>query len=197
MRVANTNPQRLVLHASLRAIDPPIWRRMAVAEDLKLSQLHAVIQAAFGWEDCHLHEFQFGIERFGRPDFDEGFPADGPRMGDERKVTLAKALVAKREFTYWYDFGDDWWHDFVVEGREPMPDGAPRAELLAGERAGPPEDCGGPFRYPDLLVALRDRKHPEHAELKEWVGDFDPERFDLAKSALAVARAVAARKRSR
>ncbi len=195
--MTTAKPQLLVLRATLRAIDPPIRRRLAVAEDLKLSQLHAVIQAAFGWEDCHLHEFEFGPERFGRPDYDEGFPADGRQMRDERKVTLADALAAQREFSYWYDFGDDWWHDVVLEAREPMPAGAPRAELRAGERSGPPEDCGGPFSYPDLLVALRDRKHPEYDRLKEWVGDFDPERFDLAKSARAVARAVAARKRSR
>lgn len=49
---------RLLLKVTLRNIEPPIWRRIAVAEDVTLAQLHRVIQEAFGWEDCHLHEFE-------------------------------------------------------------------------------------------------------------------------------------------
>jgi hypothetical protein len=44
---------------------------------------------------------------------------------------------------------------------------------------------------------LRDREHPEHAELKEWAGDFDPEHFDLGQTARAVARVVVSRTRVR
>jgi hypothetical protein len=61
--MATISSELMVLRATLRAIDPPIWRHLAVASDIKLSQLHAIMQAAFGWEDCHLHEFQFGRER--------------------------------------------------------------------------------------------------------------------------------------
>ena len=40
----------------------------------------------------------------------------------------------------------------------------------------PPEDCGGPWGYADLLEAINDPKHERHAELTEWVGDdFDPD----------------------
>lgn len=45
----------------------------------------------------------------------------------------------------------------------------------------PPEDCGGPYGYVELLAALAYPAHPQHRELTEWVGgDFDPERFDAA-----------------
>jgi hypothetical protein len=162
---------------------------------LTLAQLHRVIQKAFGWEDCHLHEFHVGGERFGRPDYDEDFPSDRPPLRDERKTSLTKALGARREFSYWYDFGDDWWHDIVVEVREARRVNVARVTLLAGEYACPPEDCGGPHGYAELLSALSDPKHPEHAEMREWAGDFDPQRFDLAKAARAVARAIAPKRR--
>ena len=91
-----------------------------MAEDLTLAQLHRVIQGAFGWEDYHLHEFEIGSAKFGRPDYDEGkFDSDSP-MRDERKCKFGSAIAAHRTFTYWYDFGDDWLHDVVVEGQKSM-----------------------------------------------------------------------------
>lgn len=39
----------------------------------------------------------------------------------------------------------------------------------------PPEDCGGPWGYAELLEAIKDPAHESHAELTEWIGDdFDP-----------------------
>jgi len=39
---------------------PAVWRRLELASDLMLSEVHAVLQAAFGWEDYHLHRFALG-----------------------------------------------------------------------------------------------------------------------------------------
>lgn len=191
--IADYGLRRLLLRITLRDVDPPVWRRVAVAEDLTLAQLHRVIQRAFGWQDCHLHEFEIAGHRFGRPDFGGGFPDSAPRVVDERKVVLGDILGARRSFRYWYDFGDDWWHDVVVEGREPAAQDAPRATLLAGENACPPEDCGGPPGYAELLAVLGDPKHPEHTETREWAGDFDPRRFDLGAATRRVAAVVRTR----
>ncbi|MGI8647848.1 MAG: IS1096 element passenger TnpR family protein [Mycobacteriales bacterium] len=44
----------------------------------------------------------------------------------------------------------------------------------------PPEDCGGVPGYYELLEALSDPGHEQHAELTEWVGgSFDPELCDI------------------
>ena len=51
---------------------------------------------------------------------------------------------------------------------------------IAGKRACPPEDCGGPWGYGDFLEAIRNPRHERHGELLEWVGgEFDPEAFDI------------------
>ena len=43
----------------------------------------------------------------------------------------------------------------------------------------PPEDCGGPWGYAELLDAIKYPKYERHAELTEWIGvDFDPDAVD-------------------
>jgi len=88
-----------------------------------------------------------------------------------------------------FGLGDCWIHNFAVEHIEEVPACSrslrPRCragiECLNGARSGPPEDGGGPAGYADLLAALADSHHPQHAEMREWIGgDFDPERFVLA-----------------
>jgi len=52
-----------------------------------------------------------------------------------------------------------------------------RQMCLAGQRNCPPEDCGGSTGFSELLKALQDSTHPEHDDIREWVGDFVPEFF--------------------
>jgi hypothetical protein len=57
-----------------------------------------------------------------------------------------------------------------------------------GKRHCPPEDCGGPWGYAELLDALADPAHPEYADRRAWVDeDFDPEAFDVADADMDVA----------
>lgn len=48
------------LKITLADTEPPIWRRVEVPAEMTLKDLHAVIQAAMGWEDDHLHQFHLG-----------------------------------------------------------------------------------------------------------------------------------------
>lgn len=61
-------------------IEPPIWRRLQVPAAIKLPKLHLVLQAAFGWENRHLHEFVIGRKRYGPP-VNEEYPVEGARCG--------------------------------------------------------------------------------------------------------------------
>jgi len=164
----------------LLGTDPPIWRRLRVPANLTLETLHDVLQLAMGWEDCHMHDFRIGQQRFGTPDpMEREF--GGPRTACERTARLFQVLGrAGIKAVYTYDFGDSWEHKIVVEKRlTPEPGGA-YPVCLAGERHGPPEDCGGIPGFYNLLEAISDPWHEQHEELLDWLGDgFDPEAFSV------------------
>ncbi len=172
------------LRISLKEHTPTIWRRLVVPGEIKLSKLHSIFQAAMGWEDYHLHLFTIEDRSFGEPD--EEF--DGEDI-DEDSVLLSGLVQAPMRFTYLYDFGDDWRHEVVVEAIEPVPLILKAAVCLDGQRACPPEDCGGPGGFRHLLEALSDPTHVDHLDLVQWVGDaFDPEAFSVAGTNAALQR---------
>lgn len=116
------------------------------------------------------------MERYGIPDPEFSF---GSPISDERRVTLDAIAKAATSFTYTYDFGDDWRHDVTVEKVLPAEDTITVPACIDGRRACPPEDCGGPWGYEQLLAILADPNHPEHESWREWIdGPFDPNRFD-------------------
>lgn len=57
---ARTAEQAIQFKVQLRYIRPPIWRRVVLADNATLGDLHAVIQTAMGWYNCHLHSFRIG-----------------------------------------------------------------------------------------------------------------------------------------
>jgi hypothetical protein len=76
--------------------------------------------------------------------------------------------------------GDSWEHGVVLEKRLPADPGTAYPVCTGGERACPPEDCGGIPGFYDLLDALGDPKHEQHEELQAWVGnDYDPGAFSI------------------
>jgi hypothetical protein len=173
-------PEVYQIKVTLLGTDPPIWRRLLVPADLNLEQLHDVLQLAMGWEDCHMHEFRIGQQRFGKPDpMERAF--GGPRTASGRTARLCSVLtrVGARAI-YTYDFGDSWEHQIVVEKRLAPEPGNSYPACLTGERHGPPEDCGGIPGFYNLLEAIRDPEHEEHEEMLDWVGgSFDPDAFSV------------------
>lgn len=175
--VATATPPRhktYRIKVSVAGSEPMIWRRLSLPGDTTLDVLHRVVQIAFGWEDCHLHEFEAKGRRYADTTHQ---PVEG--ASDERAATLAGLAPRKgSRLRYTYDFGDDWVHDIVVEAIEPAR-GEPTVVCLDAERAGPPEDSGGVWGYLDLLEAVADPDHPEHEDRLEWLGEsFDPGAVD-------------------
>jgi hypothetical protein len=166
------------LKITLAEVEPPIWRRIRARGDLRLDRLHTVFQRAMGWQSAHLHEWIVGGRRYGEPEPDEPHY----EVQEESRLTLREAApIEGARFEYLYDLGDNWTHEVVVEKIGPPDPAFLSPECLAGERACPPEDCGGAGGYDNFLEAIRDRRHPEHEDLLAWVGGrFDPEALDLA-----------------
>jgi hypothetical protein len=167
------------LKITLHDIKPPIWRRALVPGDFTLYKLHQVIQAVFGWAGYHLYEFEIGRVSYGEPDPDGMLEAK-----NAKRYRLGQMVGGEgAKFRYTYDFGDNWEHDILVEKVAPPEPGVKYPRCVAGKRACPPDDCGGPWGYPDLLAAISDPEHPEHDEMLEWVGgEFDPEAFEVTKA---------------
>jgi hypothetical protein len=137
-----------------------VVRVVDVPSSTTLAELHELLQAALGWTDSHLHEFVVGEQRYGVPD-DGGFDDDvEPPVRDEAGARL-KDLGAR--FVYSYDFGDGWIHDVEVLGR-----GGDQPGCVYGEGMCPPEDCGGPSGYAEMLEVLADPAHDEHDSIRQW-----------------------------
>ena len=177
-------PQMKTVHrlkVTPRQVRPPVWRRIEVSSNMKLSDLADVLEAAMGWLGCHLHSFEADGMLYETP---AGESLGFRRPRDERKARLGEVLPGVKSKMRWdYDFGDGWQHDVVVEAIEPARAGVTYPVCLTGKRACPSEDCGGPWGYSNLLTALSDPSHEEHEELTEWVGeDFDPAHFDAGEA---------------
>ena len=70
----------------------------------------------------------------------------------------------------------------------PSPVYSPTWYLLCieGERACPPEDVGGVWRYAEFLEALADPDHEQHDDYLEWARSFKSEEFDAEKATKAM-----------
>jgi hypothetical protein len=86
------------LKATIVGTKPPVWRRVLVEEAASLQDLHFVLQGAFGWYDCHLHEFEidnvrYGTHLHGRPRRDLVVPL---RVGPSGAATREPGRTRRR-----------------------------------------------------------------------------------------------------
>jgi len=168
------------LRIALKNCQPTVERTLTVRADITFGELHHFIQAVMGWENTHLHEFKVGKKRVGMEPEDDFFADEEMLVEDE--VRLFELLAeCKGKFVYWYDFGDDWMHD--IKAKVLPPAKAQGLELpccTAGSGACPPEDCGGPWGYAEMLETLRSGSSQRKKEIRSWLGgSIDPEVFDL------------------
>jgi len=171
-----------ILRIELEEIEPRIWRRVALRTASSLLALHQVIQAAMGWLDVHLWEFEIDGVVYGVPD------PDGddwePELRRASSLKLA-AVIGKGigEFPYTYDMGDNWHHRIVVERIAPAEPGRLYPELLDGQRRGPPEDCGSVPGYYRFIKAIsgpdKGKGSRQKSEALAWYGGpYDPDDID-------------------
>ena len=158
----------------VKYIEPLIWRRVAVRTSMNLMALHKVIQAAMGWLDYHLWEFDVDDRKYGMPDPDRPHVKNGATT--QVATILASGMTA---FEYVYDLGDNWEHQIIVEGLNAAETGAMYPRFLGGERRCPPEDCGGPPGYFDFIENIARKNSKKAKEALEWYGGpYDPDDID-------------------
>ncbi len=166
---------------SLVGIEPPIWRRILVPSNYSFWDLHVAIQDAMGWLDYHFHVFQIvnpatnKLEEIGIPDEDgelDILPGWEFWIADYFSSESVRA-------EYEYDLGDGWGHEVILEEILVQDSASDDPKCIAGERACPPEDCGGIGGYQDFLDAIFDPDPQTRQEMLTWAGgSFDPDQFD-------------------
>ena len=168
---------------TLHGIKPLIWRRIQVPASYTFWDLHVAIQDAMGWTDTHLHEYRLKNPKTGRK-INIGIPDEdfGSKVSLGWKKKISDFFTQQNpEAEYMYDFGDNWRHIVALEGILPRQEGVTYPRCIGGERACPPEDCGGSHGYEDFLDIIKDINHDEHDSMLEWVGgEFHPEQFDCS-----------------
>src|SRR5436190_3730908 len=107
--------------------NPVISRTIKIRGEQTLKELHHAIFDAFGrWEE-HMYEFQFGkgpmdpkARRYVLPSaFESESGEKNPPAGRVDQTTIESlGLKVGDRFGYWFDFGDDWWHQINVEAVE-------------------------------------------------------------------------------
>ncbi len=99
--------------------NPVVSRTIEICGDQTLEDLHHAIFEAFDREDEHMYEFQIGgkgpndpqARRYGLSTPLEGKRKPAGLKGDVTRTTLDTLKLKQDEaFGYWFDFGDDWWH---------------------------------------------------------------------------------------
>ncbi|WP_323866591.1 plasmid pRiA4b ORF-3 family protein [Xenorhabdus szentirmaii] len=159
--------QGLVIKVSLAGANPPVWRRIRISNQISLSELHDVIQAAMGWRDAHLFRFEVGEMEIPEEHYDH--------------LSIGVFLrEAEDGLGYQYDFGDDWFHQVTVEKVLEKP--VKRLEVTAGNGLCPLEDSGGIQSWNDLIKRWKKKAlTEEEAARLDWFGfnpDEQPEPFD-------------------
>lgn len=168
---------------ALKGVEPPIWRRIQVPETYTFWDLHVAIQDSMGWRDSHLHEFRIRnpltglMEAVGIPG--EEFEGDAEvHAGWERQIS-DYFRGAGDTAEYVYDLGDNWQHMLEFEEILPPESGVEYPLCIGGERACPPEDCGGVEGFHEFLEAALVLGHERRRETLAWPGgEFDVRKFD-------------------
>ncbi len=189
-----------ILRVELVDIEPLIWRRVAVRTTTNLQTLHRIIQAAMGWLDYHLWEFEADDVRYGVPNPEDA--AWGRVVHRASATKLAKLLKDRpAAFGYTYDMGDNWEHRVIVERLQAADPDTLYPVFLGGERRCPPEDCGSVPGYYDFLDAISEpdkgKGSRKKREMLTWYGrPYDPDSIDEEQVRAAIAQiAKAARPR--
>ncbi|MGP9723929.1 plasmid pRiA4b ORF-3 family protein [Corynebacterium sp. AOP40-9SA-29] len=164
--------------------DPSIWREIEVRSDVRLSRLHDVIQAAFLWQDYHLHRFSLGGDDFDPTaelflcPFDVNEPEPCIAGTPARDVRIDETVQRPGDVLhYLYDYGDNWDLTITLTSvgaqTQAQAQDAPAVAFVAGERAAPPEDCGSRRTAEELAGVLLNLEDVGEEKIRDRVAGVD------------------------
>lgn len=147
--------------------------------------MHHIIQTVMGWGNRHLYEFSINNLRFTDSRLmDEDF-------GDvtDVKTVLLEDVFPKTGATaiYLYDLGDGWKHQLELIEINNAPQNELLPSFVSGQNTCPPEDCGGVYRYREIIEILADPSHEEFESIVEWLG---PKFIPIAFNRLAIEKGL-------
>lgn len=125
------------------AENPEVSRTIKIKGSNTLKDLHNILFSAFDREENHMYEFQIGGQGPNDPSatrYGIKIPSESTPVNDVAKAKMATLGLSKGDaFGYWFDFGDDWWHQVnVMEIKEKAPKGKyPKVTARIG--ASPPQ----------------------------------------------------------
>lgn len=128
--------------------NPVISRTIEIRGDQTLEDLHHIIFKAFDREDEHMYEFQLGgkgpndpnAKRYGLPGAFEEMIGEVEIAGDVTETSLdSLKLKVGAIFGYWFDFGDDWWHQINVLSIEEKTSSGDYPKVIERIGASPPQ----------------------------------------------------------
>jgi hypothetical protein len=146
--------------------------------------LHVAIQNAMGWTDSHLHAYEIQGKRKVR--IESPYAVEDLHekpYGFTPETMLDKFFKKEKDSAiYDYDFGDGWRHEVLLEDIQLKKAGIKYPVCLDGQRACPPEDCGGLGGYADCVKAATSKVIPDEDDdelrgLLTWLGGWNPEKF--------------------
>lgn len=163
-----------------------VWRRIQVPESYTFYDLHVAIQDSMGWLDCHLHDFEIPDMVDNQRPLRIECPFEPPDYHEKGQTVLYTTEIPLKQYLkkendnalYHYDYGDGWELSVVLEKILRKKEKVKYPICTGGERAGPPEDCGGTFGYERCIEVLEKQ---DDEELLAWLGDWRPEDFDPKK----------------
>ena len=157
-------------------VTPRVVRSIEVPIDIRLDDLHFVLQIAIGWQNGHPFEFRIGDTVWGLHDREaetNPLPAEQATLGD--------ILALGDTFHYDYVLGEDWEHSVTLQSKGPARAGVRYPHLVSAAGRCPPADIGGPVGYETYLQSIADPNSVNHEDMLDFdAPDFDPHVVDEA-----------------